>query len=778
MNDLVVPQSFPENDYTPHGYLDNPMHTLCSSGGGVLRSVPPLGFGFWRSSFKGCYGGGSQERVNYLSLMNMAVAVDDLRLATSADFISNRIPLGSRYHTTQMMSYDWICAGLVFSLKYFLSRESALFCRIEVHNTQAIDRMIVLHATNIYGLWNTRWWGSDGVAARYVREADCAVSTIWAYGDYFVLGSDMQSVAHKATASEREWQGWLHENDLSSNNGASVRGPGPLHAVMSYKLAVPATESVKALIGLVRGANETWALEEFTSSLDRALPTLELQLDEDEAFWSSCPLLEGDWPEIWKRGWVYDFETVRMVVRPPAGLFAHHWDGMQIHAPRSVLAETAVDMLALHYADIERAKEVMLGVFADAPAPNVPCVREDGTMNMIAADGMACGTAPSWCFPFHVIKAIYAATGDDQWITALYPLLKAYLEWWFEHRLGTTGYFHCKCDWESGQDGSRRFPAREGGIAESVGAVDVEAGVAEALKLMAHFSEVADAPEDTPRWKELAEQRTKVVRDMFDDGWFRDVDIASGKPIVLDYQDIMMIAPLTCGVATAEQIAAVKPALARLCEQSQVWLEWPSFTLAFVEAAWTAQARELAAEAIADIAERVYARTDAREVRLVDKGKPYAWRIPGVANEYWPVADDVEPGGEAYGWGGTLPAQIIRGIIGFREPDALCDPADTDVVSFMLAPAIPQRLAATGKKYTITNLAVRRVNLALTCEILDLGRVRVTLNMDVPASCTLLIRDLKRGPVSEEDIDTSAVSVAFDGLNGAVYEVLMRFKPD
>ena len=36
-------------------------------------------------------------------------------------------------------------------------------------------------------------------------------------------------------------------------------------------------------------------------------------------------------------------------------------------------------------------------------------------MNMIAADGEACGTAPSWCFPFHVIRTLYALHGDTAW---------------------------------------------------------------------------------------------------------------------------------------------------------------------------------------------------------------------------------------------------------------------------------------------------------------------------------------------------------------------------
>jgi len=35
----------------------------------------------------------------------------------------------------------------------------------------------------------------------------------------------------------------------------------------------------------------------------------------DDWFWSQAPRLEGDFPQHWKHSWVYDFETLRMMVR-------------------------------------------------------------------------------------------------------------------------------------------------------------------------------------------------------------------------------------------------------------------------------------------------------------------------------------------------------------------------------------------------------------------------------------------------------------------------------
>ncbi|MBN2446109.1 MAG: hypothetical protein JXO22_05265 [Phycisphaerae bacterium] len=770
MHELVMPLSFPDSDYTPHGYLNNPYHSMVLNRSGIIRSVPPLGFGFWKRSFKGSYGGAAGDHVNYLSLLHLAVAVDGVRLVDEADFARERIRLASRYHTQNMMSYDWMCSGQMFSLKYFLAREDSLVCRVEIRNTLAEDKELTLHATNIYGLWERRWWGSDGLAARYVENSDAGLSTIWAYGDYFALGSDTPSVAHKATASESQWCEWLRANDTTSNDGATVHGVGPLYTTQSYKITVPTNDSVAVLICLSRAPNEPFALEELQTGLRQALPTLEQYLDEDEAFWSACPSLVGDWPELWKRGWVYDYETLRMNVRRPLGVFRHPWDAMQIHSPRSVLAEAALDMFTLSYADADLAREVLFGMFADAPEANVPCMREDGGMNMIAADGSACGTAPSWCLPFHVIRAIHAFTGDVQWISAMYPYLKAYIEWWFEHRTNGNGGFHCHCDWESGQDGSKRFPGDEGAVADNVRTVDVEASMAEALRLMAHFSQIVDAPEDTPYWLKLAEQRTKATRAMFVDTWFHDIDTRTNTPIKLDYRDIMMLCPLSCQVATPEQVEALRPMFDFYRENPWPWLEWPSFFLVFAEAAWTARRQALLSEVIADTLDRVYARTDARQTQFVEQGKPYAWRVPGIANEYWPIKPEQEPSGEGYGWGATLPLHIIRGIVGFREPDAL--PAtDETAAEFVLAPAIPERLMTVGKKYGLTNLRFGAHSLVVTYEVLEMGRLRVSLALELGEACSVEVSDDRQGVVFEESYDQPTGALAFDGLNGAVYTV-------
>jgi hypothetical protein len=124
---------------------------------------------------------------------------------------------------------------------------------------------------------------------------------------------------------------------------------------------------------------------------------------------------------------------------------------MQIQAPRTVLAEAAMDALFLSYADAELAAEVILGHFESSPHPNLPCMREDGSYNMVADDGQICGTAPEWGFPLWCCDKLFARTGDISWLRRLYPRAAAYLRWWLEHRRDADDWLVYACSWESGQ---------------------------------------------------------------------------------------------------------------------------------------------------------------------------------------------------------------------------------------------------------------------------------------------------------------------------------------
>ena len=768
---VKLPESFPASDYTPHGYIDNPYHTMILNRSGVIRSVPPLGFGWWRRAFNGGYGHEPHGHINYLSFLQMSVITENKCFITPEDFEENGIDLVSRYHTKNIISYDWEYESLNFSFKYFFPGENTLACLAEIENSGDVEKTIFIHATNIYGLWKTEWWGSDGLAARFSDEADAGISKIWAYGDVFALGSNVKSIAHKSTGSQDQWENWLRENDTSCVDGTTVRGSGPLWTIQTYKLDIPGGSTASALFCLSRGKNELWTTRELKAGLDEALSELDEKLAEDERFWSGCPMLEGDWPESWKHGWVYDWETLRMNVREPIGIYKHHWDAMQVHSPRAVLGESSLDMMTLSYADPELARDVLLGVFADALMPNVPCSREDGSVNMICADGSECGTSPVWGLPFHVLLSVYTRTMDNEWLKDLYPYLESFLKWWLANRTDKDGWFHCKCSWESGQDGSRRFlvPGHNpGGVADRVRTVDVEAVMAEAMKNMAFFAQATGHPEDQEYWRDLAEKRVRTTREMYVDGWFRDFDVRTDQPIILeDYVDVMMLVPISCGIATPEQIEAIKPKFQYFKENPTFWLEWPSFVFPFSEAASNAGLRVFLADVLADIADRVYSRTDSRVVLFRDESQLFSYRVPGVANEFWPI-EEWPGGGENYGWGATLPLDVIRNIIGFRETQK---PFDTE---FTIAPAIPDRLFQPGKKYTMTNLSHKSITSKVTYQVIDSEHVKVTLDYSSEQPVSVSVNDDSGKALFHQSGKMRSSIISFDGVNGSVYVV--RFK--
>ncbi|MBK8021954.1 MAG: hypothetical protein IPK19_11150 [Chloroflexi bacterium] len=513
--------------------------------------------GFWARALPWPYGIGTERRLSYLSFLHLSVGIDGQVFHSLEDFAWRGIDLVSRYHTKHLLSYDWSFEGLQISAKYSLVSEHALFCSLEITNTSPQQKACVVHATNIYGFPARRYWGCDGISTIYKPFEDAAFAKVWAYGDIFALGANRASSAHKATASDEEWTQWITTGDLGSNEGALVRfSPGVFHngfsagltpvheeqledhvnMVMSYEVNIAPGRTEVLRLCLSRGVNEVNASATLRHALSEGPLRAAEQLSADEDFYRRAPRLEEDWPEDWKHGWIYDLETIRMTIRPPVGIFRHPWDGMQVHTPRSVLGEMSLDTLCLSYADIDLAKKVIFGTFADAPMPNVPCTREDGSMNMISENASECGTAPNWGFGFLVIQSILARDGDLVWLRDLYPYLERFLQWWMENRADDHGWFHADCSWESGQDGSQRFRLSgdtPGASTVDVRTVDIEASMAHAFRAMAEFALRLEREADVRRWNELAEDRARRVRSMYVDGWYRDFDASTGDPILI-----------------------------------------------------------------------------------------------------------------------------------------------------------------------------------------------------------------------------------------------------
>ena len=722
--DKSVETLFPASKYTPNGYLSNPYHTAVLNRSGVLRSAPPLGFGYWARPLPWPYGGatfgfGLTRHRNYLSLMNFALVVDGKVYQSNEDFKNNGVEIYSDYHTKNMMNYVFELDGLKFRLKYFQVGEHSIVCRFKVENLTEVDKDITIHAINVFGDIYKGYWGCDGIVSRYNLEFDVAVSKFYADGDMFAIGADIKSVAYKATADDEELSKWITDNDLTTKKGyTSLRirdkitevgkSLGHMNNMMSYEYSAKAGQSDFLTFTLTRGIREDETVERYAEAVKQASRVLETKIEDDNAFYTNAPVLTGQWPTAWKHGFIYHQETIRMNIHPPIGIYKHNWDGMQVHTPRVVLGESAIDAMALSYGDINLAKDVLLGTFEDSPGENLPCSREDGSLNLVCGNGKETGTAPIWGLPFRVIRSIYLRDQDDEWITELYPHMKEYIEWWIVNRTDENGWFHCACSWESGQDGSKRFLIDDvAGSAENVRTIDIEAAMANAIKNMVLFADVAGEDQDVEYWEKMAKLRVDRTRAMFIDGRFRDFNAITGEPIILDnYYSVMMLAPISFDLATEEQLAGSQEIFEYFRDNYRFWLEWPSFLFPFTEAAWNAGSRELVGEVLANSGNGIFPGTDSREplyVRPKDApglSEQFSYRLPGVAAEWWPYkrGEQWAGGCENYGWGATFPTLLIRNIIGFREVN------DNSKKSFYLAPALSEILFEAGNTYGIRNL--------------------------------------------------------------------------
>jgi hypothetical protein len=233
--------------------------------------------------------------------------------------------------------------------------------------------------------------------------------------------------------------------------------------------------------------------------------------------------------------------------------------------------------------------------------------------------------------------------------------------------------------------------------------------------------------------------------------------VRSGRPIVIPgHREVTQVGPVMCGVATQEQIRAMIPKMREYESNQKFWLEWPSHVLPYVESVWKAGDREFLSRALYHLVDRVYTSMDRREVQ---PEKKLGW--PGVSCEVWGVRG--AEGGEGYGWGATLPAHIIRSIVGFREGD------EHDKLWFVLGPNLPDELAAQGKSFGVRNLHYRGQSFDLRYELQGDASLRAELTITEGS------RPRSAHVTDEAGVETAATltgrSLRFEARNHGLYHI-------
>ena len=673
--------SIPLDHYTPHGYLDNPYHTRNLNPSGVIRSTSGIGFAWHYPALPRGYG----YREIYSASLNLALTLDEKTYYTHSDFAE----LYADIHTKNVFRYRWTANDLELSATFWRVGEHALACRVRLASSTAQTVRLTAFTRYARHLGAAGVWGESGLVGLPCGER--VVVQGFEDGEAFALGADLEPAALGAAAELTDEFLRTPNMDghvvITGQRGESVI----LYGAACYDLEVTPRRPARLDVVLARDIRRDLALRTHEEAMLNRATALASARREDETFWAKAPSLSGDWPEHWRRGFVTDLETLRMMVKAPIGIYHHPWDAMQIQAPRVVLAEAAIDAMLFGYADSDTAKAMLLGTFLDAPAPNVPCSREDGSYNMVGANGSECGTAPEWGYPIEVAAFLYDLNPDPAWLGAIYPGLKAFLEWWLEHRSDDQGYLVYDNSWESGQDLSARFGSqKEGGgsTVRTVRPVDLQAAMASACRTMRRFAEILGRYEDEALWRARADTFLGYTQSLWHDGAYHDFDARVGWS---DVWDVMQLAPVALGLAGQEQVDALRPKIRKLAADAYLW---PMFVWTAADAALYAGELAVAADVASATVDRAYRYWDSRDYSE-------AGRLPGVTCEYWGL--DGRCGAEGYGWGAFGIHLVIRTLIGF-EPKGN---------GFALTPNLPKSLLRPGSRYGITNLRVGTARLEI-----------------------------------------------------------------
>jgi hypothetical protein len=694
---------FPADNYTPHGYLDIPTHTRNLSPRGVLRSYD-AGFRWHYPAFPGMYGG---RRETYRAGLRIGLE-GALELADYDTAVSP-------YHTKNMLIFELGRGAARARAEFHALGDQALRATIAWNGAARLN--VHLEYTRL--LAANGEWGESGLVGRL--EDDLLIVQGFEDGEAFALWSSHPAALLGLTPDPRTasaWAGAGLPEPMQDGFLVATGRPGEQLALHAVLLFVPQTETTRRredeplplapspVLELVLARGRT--ADEARRHLDEARRTAGAErarlLAEDDAFWAQAPRLAGDWPDSWRRGLVYDLETLRMMVKPPLGIYRHRWDAMQIQAPRVVLAEAAIDALLLSYADAQLAQQLLLGTLLDAPLPNIPCSREDGSFNMVAADGTVCGTAPAWGYPFLVVEWLATLRPDDAWLARIYPRLADYLDWWLTQRRASDGWLFYACSWESGQDDSPRFGAQPlggGHPIRHIRPLDLHAAMAHAAAVMQRFARTLGRTHDQRKWARLAAEFAARTSTLWNGARYADFDTTTGALTAVD--DIMLLAPLA--LSLPHRHPAARDAIARLHADALIW---PMNAWTACAAALAADLPEKAAELAAAVCERAYGYWDAR---LSRPGRT----LPGIACEYWPT--DGRCGGEGYGWGAFTTHLLLHVLVGIAPTSE----------GLRIRPNLPLGWRVVGRRYEVW-LHWRERPVEIAIEPLNDERVAVTVN--------------------------------------------------
>lgn len=730
---MVEQLGFPEKNYTPFGYIQNPYHqcdeTYYDAHGGILRTDNEFaGLGWYYPWIK---------NPTWYTTTGFGVIVDGEPIISRKELTTQG--LYSKYHSTHILSYNLKLQDQIeLEERYWLTAENQLSCRLNFANINGIDQEIKFLVINhvkrnqgyaVFSLDQNRlnFTCQEGEKNHLPR-------TYWSLNtdevpELFVAKSieELKEIIKVgATLKQNEIQEMTFED-------------GEIWVASVYNLKI--ADAGFELTGLLTREDEEPIFN--LNSLRMIEESYQKHLTSDRGYYQDFPMLTGDWPEYWQNGWIYDFETTRLCTLPSSGIFKDYWPTWMITWPRAVLAEGTMDMNRFGYADLDVAKRAIKTLFRDTPMDNVPCVFSSGGYNMVAKDGSRCGTSPAWCVPFYNIYELYLRDLDDNWIEELYPHMKNYLNWWLENRTDEEDWVVYKCTWESGEDNNPRLDPEGTGdnvISENVRPVELQVVMAHSAYIMRIFAKKLGFTEDLPYWTELEDKYNRKLQQLWDvdSNRFRDLDKKTGEFVrvvgVEDYWEAdftrhspLSLTTLLLDMITSEQKEKMKEELKFF--DRVPFIIWPSWNFVAMEAAVNLDLYKFAAETSFPIIDRVYRENDRRDIDET------ALPLPGAAREYWPLDIKDFKGNDAYAWGAQTSLLIIKQILGLRSSE------NTKETEMIISPSLPQQLLEFGDQFGINKFYYRGHKMSITYLSENENLLKTEILFDKPVSCQILDSD-------------------------------------
>src|SRR5438876_1681337 len=178
----------PRDDFTPHGYLDNPHHSWKLNPSGVLRSLPPLGMG-WHVPNLGSY---VRNQFHYTAHLMLGLKIHGSVLVTPDDFRRQKCVINSQLHTKSRFEYTCIVPkyGLTLTARYFLVQEHALGCILTLSTTSTAPLPVTCYLIHqhTHNPHTSRLW-EHGLYALQDREQGYGMLGLASEGDVFVHGA-------------------------------------------------------------------------------------------------------------------------------------------------------------------------------------------------------------------------------------------------------------------------------------------------------------------------------------------------------------------------------------------------------------------------------------------------------------------------------------------------------------------------------------------------------------------------------------------------------------